>query len=656
MTARVKTLRFTAVLGVAGLCLAAFLGAGTTAAEPAQAVIAPAAISGHADDAVSAKPPATRPSSKACTITLADHVLSNAEDGSPQEYSGTLEPPAACPGPWSKVVLDSTTSVSGRQFDRSGELVVGDVPIWYGTTQEPDGEEPTSFSFSKDVTRYSSLFTSARPFHGGYFNYTDDTYTGVYDQTVTLTFFTADAANPAADVPDAVVPVAVPDLDPDAASAEVPVDGLPRNITNAALELTLKGNGCDEQWFTAVPDEVAESFGEDSFACGSGSYREAAVSVDGTPAGAVGTFPHIYSGGIAPALWRPVVAIDTLDLRPETLDLTPFAGSLVDGEAHSLGVSMDGIGDVWNVRGALFLETDPGADRTSGALTAADVSTTPTVTETHEATGTSDEQAYTVAGAREDTLTGYVDTSAGRITTTTTYRRDFEQQGTISTGGTVQSVDHTDTVAQTSRSTDAHGATVRSNTLDETYPISVDATFSGFLDDTSDSFEITGSVDESQRVRLVSTGEGARLAPDGEWDWHLVSDGVMAREDGVTSEFDGTATTTYVGTDDAGRARDVYIHAEHGKVVESRGLDLADPTPTSTPAPTPTATPTTTPTTTPPTTSPASSPTRSSNPDAGELANTGSTTGAAPGMIAAAVAVVLGGAGLLAFARGRRLR
>jgi len=530
---------------------------------PSAHAATPSYIEQGGDNPVTAAPPVSRPPTQHCTVTLAKDFPSNTASGAPQNFSGTLTPPTRCKGPWSKVVLDYTTTVSGRQYDRSGSLDIGGVNVWFGTTQEPGGAKPTTFHFSKDITQYTSLLKSAQSFSGGIGNYTSDVYTGVYDQTVTITYYRADRPHPAPKTPDKVVAVPVSDLTPDSSAATATLSDLPRNITRADLQVTLKGNGCDEQWFTAVPNQVAAKFPGDGL-CQESAYREALVSVDGAPAGAVGTYPHIYSGGIVPTLWRPVLAIDTLDLRPEHLDLTPFAGRLVDGQPHRITVSMQPIGDRWNVKAVLFLYTDHHRAQTAGKLTTDDVATTP-----HTSTTSHSPEAGTVAYAesarRADETAGYVDTSAGRVYTTVKNTRSWRNAGSVSDNGMVQSIDQSDHLSQRSISRVGHHL-VRSSSVRESYPISVDFSAANYTDDQN--FSLNGTVHMGQQVTsLVRDGRRPMMR---HWNWTVDSYGVLARANGVTSESDGHSTSSYHGTDDLGRPYWHLIRTNHGKVLSDR--------------------------------------------------------------------------------------
>ncbi|RNI25344.1 peptide-N4-asparagine amidase [Flexivirga caeni] len=543
--------------GVGVVCVGMAL-AGAPGARAAGGV-----IEAPGGDTVSAQPPVSLPDTPHCTVTLADHFMSNAADMSPQTYSGTIAVPVRCKGSWSKVVLSSTTSVSGRQYDRTGELEIGGVPVWFGTTQEPNGDKPTTFSFRKDITEFSSLFRTPQKFSGGITNYMSSVYTGNYDQTVRVTFYMANRRYPAPDVADKVIGVPIADLSPGAPTASATLNGLPRNIIRARLETTLKGNGCDEQWFTAVPDQVAADFPGDGL-CASGAYREAMVSVDGTRAGAVGTFPHIYSGGIVPTLWRPVVAIDTLDMRTESLDLTPFAGRLVDGMPHTITFGMNPIGDTWNVRAALFLWTDHHRARISGALTSDTVAAAP-VTATTAGKPVNGTVKYGETARRADQLVGYVNTSAGRIVTTVNTSRNWSNSGSVGDAGQVQDITQRDTIVSRSVSRIGHRV-VRRSALVESYPISVNYSAAQYVNDQN--FSLKGTVDMTQRVSSM-TSDGREQQWRG-WDWNVMSYGILARVNGATSEADGHSTTSYAGTDDLGRFYWHRITTDHGQVVSNR--------------------------------------------------------------------------------------
>ncbi len=530
-------------------------------------VAAPAHADGYiengTDNPVAARPAPTRPATKHCTVTLADHFLSNGPDGAPRSFQGTVTPPAACPGPWAKVLMDYDVSVSGRQFDRSASITIGGAAVYVGTTQEPSGPVPISYRVTKDLTRYSALLRRPQPFVGGIGNYMDATYTGNYDQSVTLTYYQADKRNPAPEVPDEVRAVPLADLTPGASSASVQLSDLPRNLTGASLEVTLKGNGCDEQWFSTVPDQTAANFPGDGV-CAHGPFREAVFGVDGATVGGVGTYPHVYSGGITPTLWRPVLAIDTLDLRPEYLDLTPYVGGLVDGASHTVNVSMDPIGDRWNVWATLLLDTDKGSAQTSGRTVSSAVAPHATVTTT--ASGT-DPATYRQHATRHDTAYGYVDTSKGRVYTRTTNDRNYLTSGRLSDHGLKQQLDQVDAISTASTSTLGH-RTIASKLLDERYPIRVDYDAGSYVDDQN--FAIEGTVHMGQEVR--SRTRGATGAPlRASWDTTVDSYGILARANGVTSQSDGHSTTSFTGTDDAGRHHHRTITTEHGRVVSDRG-------------------------------------------------------------------------------------
>ncbi|WP_410573668.1 peptide-N4-asparagine amidase [Amycolatopsis sp. cmx-4-61] len=523
-------------------------------------------LEGDTDNPVTAAPGVGRPDTPHCSVTLADGFRSNAADGSPQYYEGTLTPPKACPGPWAKVVMDQTVTVSGRQYDRIGDLRIGGTEVWWGTTEEPSGEgrRAITYHFDKDLTPYAALLRTPQPFHGGVENYTSAVYTGVYAQTVTLTYYQADHRHPAPETPDHVAGLGHADATPAAPTVHFTAQDLPRNITRAVLEVTLEGHACDEQWFDDVPDAVAAKYPAAGL-CGKGPYREANFAIDGTAAGSAFTFPHIYSGGIVPQLWRPVVAIDTFSLHSESYDVTPFAGRLVDGGRHDLSFSFPDIGGEFTVVPTLLLYTDHHAARTSGALTQAGVAAAPArQTTVGDIPGG---VRVTVTAKRDDVTAGYVDTSAGRVHTRVERTRDYRNTDDVTGGGFTQHVVQADSGQQTSVSTlDGRVRSAARHTW--SYPLTTDAT-ANITDDQN--LRISGAVDMTKTLAdLTADGPGWRPVR-GSREW-LASSGVLARTNGVNTEADGRSKTLFTGTDDLGRPYFHYVASEHGLITENREL------------------------------------------------------------------------------------
>src|SRR2546430_14003416 len=79
---------------------------------------------------VTADPPVARPRTTPCRTRLFTDV--RFADFSPKSFA--YAPPAACPGPWQKVVLEDDWSVEpGRQIERDDNLCISGVDVYFHT-------------------------------------------------------------------------------------------------------------------------------------------------------------------------------------------------------------------------------------------------------------------------------------------------------------------------------------------------------------------------------------------------------------------------------------------------------------------------------------------------------------------------------------------
>ena len=151
------------------------------------------------------------------------------------------------------------------------------------------------------------------------------------------------------------------------------------------------------------------------------------MTIDGQPAGVAPVYPWIYTGGIDPYLWEPIPGVQTLDFKPYRVDLTPFAGVLGDGSPHTVGVGVYNADSYFLATANLLVYTDHGQQKVTGGILSNTLSATPTpvVKENITATGPTYTGTITVTSKRNFEISGYVNTSHGRVETTVQQNVNF---------------------------------------------------------------------------------------------------------------------------------------------------------------------------------------------------------------------------------------
>ncbi|AGC43866.1 hypothetical protein MYSTI_02550 [Myxococcus stipitatus DSM 14675] len=373
------------------------------ASAPAGASEPPPEFGTDWDDPRTALPVVEPPGSASCTLKIVDEKF---DDFTP--YTSTFTPPAECPGPWNKVVLRMEGKVRGVQYDRLGHLEVGGVTIFKTSTPEPSRDGIT-WAVEKDVTAYAPLLSQTQPVWMLIGNVVNDTYTGVLDVQVYLTFYPAQRPwIPPAPTPDAVLPLTNPRREGSALVGEVTV---PANTSRLVAEVyaTGSGGGCEEFWYLTAPASVPYSCPADV-----GPYREVQIEVDGKVAGIAMPFPHVYTGGWAnPFLWYVLPAPRAFDVRPIRYDLTPFAGLLTDGQPHQVRVSVLGVPEGrpgWDLPTNVLVWRDARSTRVTGGLIHHQLGT---LTNGADHTLVDGWHQVDTQGAHQLRVTGYVKTSRG---------------------------------------------------------------------------------------------------------------------------------------------------------------------------------------------------------------------------------------------------
>ncbi|RHZ68848.1 hypothetical protein CDV55_105760 [Aspergillus turcosus] len=251
-------------------------------------------------------------------------------------------------------------------------MYLGDAEVFRTSTAEPT-TNGIVWTYIKEMSQYNALWKERQKLIFDLGNLISDVYTGSFNATLTAVFSHQGTVRTA----DMILPISARNSAFNASSAfTVPSDnveiayGFPSNTARAIVSISACGQSTEEFWWSNVFSPDTESFvntvGE---LYGYSPFREIQLYIDGLLAGVIWPFPIIFTGGVAPGFWRPIVGIDAFDLRQPEIDISPFLPFLTDGREHSFEIKIvgleiqangtarlsDSVGSYWVVTGNIFL-------------------------------------------------------------------------------------------------------------------------------------------------------------------------------------------------------------------------------------------------------------------------------------------------------------
>ncbi len=409
---------------------------------------------------VTADPLVERPHQQPCVVPLfANYQFAFFSD---TDQTFQVTPPDNCSGPWEKVVFEADFSENGGiQFDRTASIYLANANIYFGTTPEPLATLTNTWHVERDITDYASLLATPQQGTIVLQNCTTDcpppynTYlNGVFTVSANLEFYPAQhghdqaqAQTPAQSeahhgwfaqrIPDQVLPLEQPNGSGGVSLPAIlngPTDQLsttftlPTNTEQVYLDVVSQSQSADEQWYACFPNDLANI--NEVYGCGNTDFRETEVTIDGTLAGIAPVSPWIFTGFL-PDVWVPTPGAQTLQFVPYRVNLTPFAGLLSNGQPHTVAISVFNDAGYFSATASLLLYLDSGSKQITGKVTKNTLtSPVPVVTENLQGTSTVT-GTIGVASTRNFTITGFVNTSHGKVVTSVTGRQDFASTQTI---------------------------------------------------------------------------------------------------------------------------------------------------------------------------------------------------------------------------------
>ncbi len=420
-----------------------------------------------------ADPPVPRPHTTPCKVILYKGFVF--ADFSPKSF--TYTPPAACPGPWAKVILQANFSINqGRQFDRTANIWIGPTNVYFGTTAEPSHTVSRHWHVERDLTDYSSIFTVTQAGTVDLGNLVNQTYTSILHGNADILFYPLEPNQVPPRTADQVIA-----FSSGATGGTVALNTgsdllaqtltLPTNITDVFFDVFAQSQSNDEFWYTCVPNDVANEL----FSCPGTAFRESEVTIDGTPAGVAPVYPWIYTGGIDPYLWRPIPGVQTMNFKPYRVNLTPFASLLDDGQTHTVALSVFNADSYFSATASLLLYLDSNSTQFTGAVTENTLAApAPNITENiHTAQNGNIQGTVNTRSGHNFQISGYINTATGPVTTTVAQNINFANLQYFKITPTIyeQNIKQTTTIHSVVTTHNAGGTFT--NTVNQDWPLTL---------------------------------------------------------------------------------------------------------------------------------------------------------------------------------------
>ena len=399
--------------------------------------------------------------------------------------------------------MNFTVTSQGRQFDRLGLMYLGDIEVFRTSTAEPTANG-IIWTYTKEMDQYNALWRENQKIIFDLGNLVDSTYTGPYFTTLTATFFTVPDSQPTADT---ILPISAEQSGANVGSAfNVPTQNatvsytLPQNVERAVISLSACGQIGEEFWYTNVFSSDVNTFEATAGTLyGFGPFREVQLLIDGQLAGVSWPFPIIFTGGIVPGFWRPIVGIDAFDLRQHEIDVSPWLPLLCDGAAHSFEVRVAGLDDnganqatisetvgaYWIVTGTIFLFLGENSSVTTGNPPTIDTPDPEIVISsdiTTNSSGANQSLTYNTAVSRSISISSNIKSSSGARHVSWSQTLSYENFNALTDQGFVQFTNQNTTGSDQS-------ASGYVNTY--SYPLTVN---SSFFEDAAGDVGINGTI------------------------------------------------------------------------------------------------------------------------------------------------------------------